>query len=89
MDTTYLQQNAFNDVDAATSGDRQCYVFSKLNKMLKTKMSFPDQAAARTFFQRLTQMARDWNGIEMESEEFKKQEELMDKMLAEVSDYAE
>jgi len=89
IDATYLQQNAFNEVDAATPPERQRYVFKKLVKLLKTKMSFPDKSSARSFFQRMTQMAKDWNGMEMGSDEFKKQEEQMAKMLAEVSDYAE
>jgi V/A-type H+-transporting ATPase subunit A len=89
VDATYLQQNAFNDVDAATSVERQEYVFDKLLKLLKTKLKFDDQAKARSFFQKLTQTCRDWNGAEFESDEFKQTEEQLNKMLAEVSDYAE
>lgn len=89
VDSTYLQQNAFDEVDAATSIERQEYVFDKLLKLLRTKMKFADKATARTFFQQLTQTCRDWNGSEFQSDEFKKIEEQMTQKLAEVSDYAE
>lgn len=89
MDATYLQQNAFSDIDAATSVERQEYVFNRIIKLLKTKMTFESQDEARSFFQKLTQICRDWNETEFESEDFKAKEEQMNKMLAEVSDYAE
>ena len=89
VDSTYLQQNAFNEVDAANSVERQKYVFGKLLKLLKTKLKFTDKAEARTFFQQLTQACRDWNGSEFQSDEFKNIEEQMTKKIAEVSDYAE
>jgi len=89
VDATYLQQNAFDEVDAANSVERQEYVFSKLIKLLKTKMKFSDKDAARSFFQKLTQTCRDWNVTLFESDEFKQTEEQINKMLAEVSDYAE
>ena len=89
VDATYLQQNAFDEVDSSNSVDRQEYVFGKLIKLLQTKMKFADKDAARSFFQKLTQTCRDWNGTPFESDEFKQTEEQITKMLAEVSDYAE
>jgi len=89
VDATYLQQNAFDEVDSSNSVERQEYVFGKLIKLLKTKMKFADKDAARSFFQKLTQTCRDWNGTLFESDEFKQTEEQINKMLAEVSDYAE
>jgi len=89
IDATYLQQNAFSEMDAANSVERQEYVFNKLLKIMDTKMKFGDQNLARSFFHQLTQTARDWNNSEFQSDEFKQIEEQMNKMLAEVSDYAE
>ncbi len=89
IDATYLQQNAFDETDAANSVERQEYVFAKLLKLMDTKMKFADKNQARSFFQQLTQTCRDWNGSEFQSDEFKKIEEQMTKALAEVSDYAE
>ena len=89
VDSTYLQQNAFDEVDAANSVERQEYIFGKLLKLLRTKMKFSDKTEARTFFQQLTQTCRDWNGSEFQSDEFKQIEEQIAKKLTEVSDYAE
>lgn len=89
IDNTYLQQNAFVEADAATSVERQNYVFDKLLKVLDTKMKFADKGQCRSFFQKLTQTCKDWNGTEFQSDEFKNIEEQMTKALAEVSDYAE
>jgi len=89
IDNTYLQQNAFVEADAATSVERQEYVFGKLLKIMNTKMKFDDKGTARSFFQKLSQSCKDWNGSEFQVDEFKQIEEQMNKMLAEVSDYAE
>ena len=88
VDAVYLQQDAYHDIDGATGADRQKYVFHKIYKILKTKMKFPDKDDARKFFQRLTQLTKDWNRVAMQTEEFKQIEEQMDSMLAEVTDYA-
>ncbi len=87
LDSVYLQQNAFNDVDAASSVERQKHVFSFISRLLKTKLEFADQEAARGFFQKLTQTTRDWNQIVFETDEFKKQEEQLDHQIAEVTSY--
>ncbi|MEA2067707.1 MAG: V-type ATP synthase subunit A [Verrucomicrobiota bacterium] len=89
IDATYLQQNAFNETDAANSVERQEYVFGKLLKIMDIKMKFGDKDQARSFFQQLTQTCRDWNNSEFQSDEFKQIEEQMTKALAEVSDYTE
>jgi V/A-type H+-transporting ATPase subunit A len=88
IDSVYLQQNAFSEVDAATPAERQRYVFSALAKILRTKLKFENKDAARAFFHKLTQATRDWNNTAFESEEFKKQQEQISALLVEVTDYA-
>jgi V/A-type H+/Na+-transporting ATPase subunit A len=87
MDSVYLQQNAFNDVDAATPVERQKHVFGFIVRLLKTDLKFDDKAAARGFFQTLTQATRDWNQIAFDADEFKKQEEQLEHQIAEVTSY--
>lgn len=89
VDSTYLQQNAYDETDSSCSIERQEYVFGKLLKLLNTKMKFASQDDARSFFQKLAQTCKDWNVVSYNSDEFKQIEEQMNKMLAEVSDYAE
>ncbi len=88
LDAVYLQQNAFNEVDAATDADRQEYVFARILKILKTAMHFTEKDEARHFFQKLTQMTKDWNGIHKDKSEFKEMEDKIMAALAEVTEYA-
>jgi len=88
LDATYLQQDAFHAVDAATSADRQKHVFAVLSNILGSRMTFDDKAAARRFFHQLTQTTRDWNRSELESDQFKKIETKLGEMVSEVSDHA-
>ncbi|MBM4156326.1 MAG: V-type ATP synthase subunit A [Lentisphaerae bacterium] len=88
VDAVYLQQDAYHAVDAATPADRQTYVFGRIVKILKTKMAFESKDAARKFFQHLTQATKDWNRAEQTSEEFGALEARIEKMVAEVTDYA-
>jgi len=88
LDAAYLQQDSFHDVDGATSAERQQYVFAKVNGILNTPVFFPDKDTARKWFLQLTSVVKDWNRVEMESEEFKQLEQRIDAMLAEVSENA-
>lgn len=75
LDSVYLQQNAFDKVDAATSPERQKYVTAKIHEILMKDFSFNDREEARQFFYELRQKFIDWNYVEMDSDEFKQQEE--------------
>jgi len=88
LDSVYLQQDAFDEVDSATPADRQEYVFGRIMKILKTAMNFTEKDEARQFFQRLTQMTKDWNRLAMDKPEFKQAEDTIEKVVAEVTDYA-
>jgi len=83
LDSVYLQQNAFDEVDAATSPERQKYVFGKVHNVMTTDFAFADKEEARTFFNRLRQNFIDWNYIAMEGDEFVNQEAGIDKIIEE------
>ena len=61
LDAAYLQQDAFDPVDAASDAERQARVFGELIALLRTPLELADKDEARRFFQRLTQATRDWN----------------------------
>ncbi|MFH1797985.1 MAG: V-type ATP synthase subunit A [Candidatus Omnitrophota bacterium] len=82
LDSVYLQQNAFDEVDAATPAERQKYVFAKILEVLKKEFSFEDKSAARKFFYTLRHNFIDWNYKKTGTEEFKKHEEKIDELLA-------
>lgn len=88
LDAVYLQQDAFHEVDSATGAKRQKYVFARLVKILNTPLSFTDKEAARRLFQSITQVTRDWNQAAMDTEEFKSLETRLERMIAEVTEYA-
>ncbi|HPI23476.1 MAG TPA: V-type ATP synthase subunit A [Spirochaetota bacterium] len=72
FDSVFLQQNAFDKVDAATTGDRQKYVFDTIISIILATFDMSDKESARSFFNQLRQRFLDWNGAPMDSDEFKK-----------------
>ncbi len=86
IDDVYLQQNAYDKVEGATSAERQTHVFGVLVRILKSELKFEDKDDARHFFQEIRQDFRNWNYAEWETDEFK---ELEKKLLEKVSAKAE
>lgn len=85
LDASYLQQDAFDPVDAATNLERQQYVFAKVNDILRTDFSFETKDTARSFFLELIQLFKNWNPQEWQSDEFAAAEKEIDEKLAEMS----
>ena len=50
LDYVYLQQNTFDDVDGASSRERQRYVFEKVVKILNAHLNFKSKDEARRYF---------------------------------------
>ena len=82
LDAVYLQQNAFDEVDAATIEVRQKYVFHVIHEILKTKFNFENKDAARKFFQNLIQQFIEWNSIEWKTEPFFEKEKCIKSTIA-------
>jgi V/A-type H+-transporting ATPase subunit A len=83
LDFIYLQQNAFDPVDEATSKERQLYVFDFIYRILEAEFSFRDKDQGRHFFQQLRQLFKGWNSACWGSQEFKQDEEEISRLLAE------
>ena len=81
LDNVYLQQNAFDRVDAACNADRQNYIFEKLLSILKTDFHTDDKNDARELFNSLRQLMIDWNYMEINTDKFKEQEEKINQLL--------
>jgi len=71
FDFVYLQQNAFDEVDEATTHERQSYVFDFIYHILESEFEFEDKEGALHFFQKLRQELRGWNSAEWKSAAFK------------------
>ncbi|MDA0323382.1 MAG: V-type ATP synthase subunit A [Verrucomicrobia bacterium] len=88
LDSVYLQQDAFDPVDEATSSDRQARVFGVLSNILNAKLSFADKDSARRLFHQLTQTTKDWNRVRMDAPEFEEIQKKLESMVAEVAHHA-
>jgi V/A-type H+-transporting ATPase subunit A len=84
LDAVYLQQNTFDEVDAATSAERQKYCFDKVNTVLDTGFDLSDKDAARKLFNQLRQVFLDWNYAAWESDEFRSLEKQIDELCGDV-----
>jgi len=61
VDMAYLQQDAFDAVDASASTARQRASFALLREVIAGDYAFEDKEAARSFFTRVTDLYRNWN----------------------------
>ncbi|MFC1675346.1 V-type ATP synthase subunit A [Candidatus Omnitrophota bacterium] len=75
FDFVFLQQNAYDEVDEATSADRQKYIFDFIYKIMEAKFDFKDKEQALKSFQKLRQLFRGWNSSADNGAEFKRLEE--------------
>ena len=72
FDNCYLQQDAFDEVDGATSKDRQQFVFGKVLEVLKGRFEFDSKDQARRTMFELQDLYRNWNYAATDSEEYKR-----------------
>jgi len=86
LDAVYLQQNAFDPVDAAVGVERQKHVFDLLFRILGSKLNVESKEHARSLFSQLRQKFIDYNGTEWGTDKFASLEQEIVSMLEEVSD---
>ena len=75
VDSTYIQQNSFDPVDAAVKPERQEHVFNILLNVLTAKMELASKDDARQWFNLIRQKFIDYNGSKWEDENFNRLEE--------------
>ena len=73
LDYVYLQQNTFDEVDGATSAERQKRSFALVLRVLKQAFDFKSKDDARRYFLELRQLCMDLNYLREETPEYKKQ----------------
>ncbi len=85
LDDVYIQQNGYDPVDAATSAERQKYVFSYLvENILKKEFAFAEKDSSRRFFYNLRQLFVDWNYEQWKTKGFARQEEKIEDLIKKV-----
>ena len=82
LDSVYMQQNSFDDVDAAVSVERQKYTFAKVLSVLGSDFDLNDKDSARNFFNQMRQKFIDWNYSEWNSDKFKTAEKEIESLYA-------
>jgi len=70
VDMVYLQQDAFDHVDASMSLERQAESFGLLRSIVDAHYDFEKREVAREFFTRLTNLYRNWNYSAPDSAEY-------------------
>ncbi|MGM0595435.1 MAG: V-type ATP synthase subunit A [Myxococcota bacterium] len=70
VDFTYLQQNAFDDIDCAADLSRQAKDFKLLYKVLSTPFDLEDKKEARKFFTDLQDKFYQKNYVETDSDKY-------------------
>ncbi len=82
FDNVYLQQNAFDEVDAATPAERQQFVFGKVTEVVRLEFDFADKAEARQTLVEVTDLFRNWNYAAADSEEYQRWLTAIDQFIA-------
>ena len=85
LDTVYLQQNAFSDVDASTPEERQKTMFNVVEKAMLANYKFTEKDEARKFFMSLQQSFIDWNNVKSDDPAFTASRDALVKRIEEVA----
>lgn len=80
-DFCYLQQNAFDKVDAYCPLERQIPLFRLINHIFETPFDFTSRDRAREFFLTLQGKIKSLNSTPFETEEYKKQMAVIEEMI--------
>lgn len=78
LDSVYMQQNSFDEVDGSVSVERQNYTFNKVLQVLGSDFELENKDQARVFFNQMRQKFLDWNYSVWNSDKFKEAEKEID-----------
>jgi V/A-type H+-transporting ATPase subunit A len=82
VDMVFLQQDAFDEVDASMSLERQQESFQILKGLIQRDYRFSDRDEAREFFTRLTGLYKNFNYAGPETPDYKKYEQEIEDLAA-------
>jgi V/A-type H+-transporting ATPase subunit A len=82
LDYVFLQQNTFDEVDAASTEERQQIMFDKVSEVLHTQFDFEDKDLARKYFLELRQLFIDRNYSSLDSQDYKQLSSEIDSKIA-------
>ena len=70
LDMVYLQQDAFDQVDASTTQERQKETFELMHRLAQRDYPLKDKEEGRQFFTQLTRLFKNLNYASRESSEY-------------------
>ena len=83
IDFAFLQQDAFDDIDALTPMERQKFMLDLLLEICDREFEFEDFEQCRSFFKELINDLRQMNYTKFHSEEFEQYNQTITKLLEE------
>lgn len=83
IDFVILQQDAFDEIDGSTSMKRQKHMLENIIRIVKSDFDFDSFNEVNPYFKRLINTYKQMNYTEFLSEDFKKYESEVEKILAE------
>jgi V/A-type H+-transporting ATPase subunit A len=81
LDSAYIQQDAFDPIDAAVTIERQRHIFELVLEILASRFQLESKDEARIYFNQLRQKYIDYNGCEWKSDEFARLENEITDMI--------
>ncbi len=82
LDAVYMQQDSFDEIEGASSVERQSYMFKMVLNVLGSSFNVTEKDAARALFNSLQQEFKDMNYSEFQSEKFKTYEKQIAQIFA-------
>jgi V/A-type H+-transporting ATPase subunit A len=76
----YLQQDAFDKVDASVSLDRQKHSFNKVYELVSRSYVFDNKKMARAYFVKLTSLFKNFNYAPANTQEYDNLLQQIDKL---------
>jgi len=82
VDMVFLQQDAFDPVDASTGMERQRESFDKIHELVQRDYAFDEKAAVRDYFTRLTGLFKNLNYAAVKAPEYGRLRQEIDELAA-------
>ncbi len=82
IDFAFLQQDAFDEVDALCPIDRQKYMLGLIVGICEREFSFEDFEECRSYFKQMINILRQMNYSEFRSDKFKEYQQQLSKLLS-------
>ncbi|MBS9462613.1 V-type ATP synthase subunit A [Flagellimonas sp. 389] len=88
LDSVFLQQNSFDEVDGVTNPERLRLMFNMVKEIIDAPVTIQGKEGIRSHFNFMRQAFLDWNYTQLKDEKFEKQKSKLLKLVKQMG-YAE